>query len=96
MWLTKLNLHKRSSTKPVWVDPFIKSVCVCVRLWQESKYHKSMIQSGSGSEANKRATLEQSPFTFLVEYYVATPHPKDRMYVRACDCVCVLVSFLFF
>lgn len=54
-----------------------------------------MIQSGSGSEANKRATLEQSPFTFLVEYYVATPHPKDRMYVRACDCVCVLVSFLF-
>lgn len=68
---------------------FIKSVCACVRLWQESKYHKSMIQSDSGSEANKRASLEQSPFTFLVEYYVATPHPKDRMYVRACDCVCV-------
>lgn len=60
LWLSSMNLHKRSGTKPVVVWLFHQK---CP--WQEGKHHRGMIHCGSGSEANKRATLEQSPFTSL-------------------------------
>lgn len=60
--------HKTSCRAGSLIKSVCVHVCECVR--REGKYHRGMIHSGSGSEANSRAALEQSPFTSLK--YVAT------------------------
>ncbi len=64
--LAQATRHKSSCRLPLSLNVWV-CVCVCAHkcLQQESKYHTGMIHSGSGSEANKRARLEQSSFTSL-------------------------------